>query len=255
VPALKRRARRGSDQIGARLGEVFGCPVFIDRDVNFLALGQHRASWPSAKVLLCLKVGTVIACGLVVEGNVMRGARGLFGEIGHSKVAGADGPGPLGQLHRSFVDAPDTSGRSFEEKRRGGMHRGSRQPSTGSGRPLIKFSAPLDAVGRCLVLQSMGSHISRQGFDVVVGDLQRRNDQSGDRPSGARRRYYDDSPGPDVFVVNVEHLQSLFEKVHPGGRHNCRRGFHRNDGLVLGFIRSEIRLDATNCFAVLGHRR
>jgi predicted NBD/HSP70 family sugar kinase len=80
-----------TDRIGTRLGEVFDCPVFIDRDVNFLALGEQRASWPSAKVLLCLKVGTVIACGLVVDGVVVRGASGLFGEIGHSKVAGADG--------------------------------------------------------------------------------------------------------------------------------------------------------------------
>jgi predicted NBD/HSP70 family sugar kinase len=80
------------DRIGTRLSETFRCPVFVDRDVNFLALGEQRSSWPSAKVLLCLKVGTVIACGLVVDGSVVRGASGLFGEIGHSKVAGTDAP-------------------------------------------------------------------------------------------------------------------------------------------------------------------
>jgi predicted NBD/HSP70 family sugar kinase len=80
------------DRIGLRLGEMFRCPVFVDRDVNFLALGEQRSSWPSANVLLCLKVGTVIACGLIVEGKIVRGASGLLGEIGHSKVAGADAP-------------------------------------------------------------------------------------------------------------------------------------------------------------------
>jgi predicted NBD/HSP70 family sugar kinase len=80
------------DRISIRLGEMYRCPVFLDRDVNFLALGEQRSSWPSANVLLCLKVGTVIACGLIVAGKVVRGASGLFGEIGHSKVAGADAP-------------------------------------------------------------------------------------------------------------------------------------------------------------------
>jgi predicted NBD/HSP70 family sugar kinase len=80
------------DRIKMRLGKMFRCAVFVDRDVNFLALGEQRSSWPTANVLLCLKVGTVIACGLIVEGTVVRGASGLFGEIGHSKVAGADAP-------------------------------------------------------------------------------------------------------------------------------------------------------------------
>jgi predicted NBD/HSP70 family sugar kinase len=80
------------DVITTRLGRHFGCPVFTDRDVNYLALGEQRSSWPNSSTLLCLKVGTVIAAGLVVHGEVIRGSGGLFGEIGHSKVAGAQGP-------------------------------------------------------------------------------------------------------------------------------------------------------------------
>jgi len=79
-----------------RLSEVFEGPVFVDRDVNFMARGEHRTSWPEAKVFLCLKVGTVIACGLVIDGNVVRGATGLLGEIGHTKVSGNDAPCPCG---------------------------------------------------------------------------------------------------------------------------------------------------------------
>lgn len=106
----------------------------------------------------------------------------------------------------------------------------------GSRRPLTEFSPPLHTVGCFVVLHPMG-HVSKQGFDVVVGDFHRRNDQSGDRLRSARRRYYDDAPGPDVFVVNVEHIQYVLQKVHSAGQHNGRWGFHRNDGLVLGFIR------------------
>ncbi len=78
--------------VAERLRARFERPVFIDRDVNFLALGEHRTSWPEARVFLCLKVGTVIACGLMIEGQVVRGATGLLGEIGHTKIHGHDAP-------------------------------------------------------------------------------------------------------------------------------------------------------------------
>ena len=78
--------------LAARLRERFARPVFMDRDVNFLALGEHRTSSPEARVFLCLKVGTVIACGLIIDGQVVRGATGLLGEIGHTKVHGHDAP-------------------------------------------------------------------------------------------------------------------------------------------------------------------
>ncbi len=78
--------------LAERLQARFERPVFVDRDVNFLALGEHRTSWPDARVFLCLKVGTVIACGLIIDGQVVRGATGLLGEIGHTKVHGHDEP-------------------------------------------------------------------------------------------------------------------------------------------------------------------
>lgn len=78
--------------LAGRLEARYERPVFMDRDVNFLALGEHRTSWPDARVFLCLKVGTVIACGLIVGGQVVRGATGLLGEIGHTKVHGHEEP-------------------------------------------------------------------------------------------------------------------------------------------------------------------
>lgn len=81
-----------SDSLNTRLAARFSCPVFADRDVNYLAVGEHRTSWPDSKALLCLKVGTVVAAGLVIGGEVVRGAGGLFGEIGHTKVPGATAP-------------------------------------------------------------------------------------------------------------------------------------------------------------------
>ncbi len=87
-----RRASWRAFPLVDRLQARFERPVFVDRDVNFLALGEHRTSWPDARVFLCLKVGTVIACGLIIDGQVVRGATGFLGEIGHTKVHGHDEP-------------------------------------------------------------------------------------------------------------------------------------------------------------------
>lgn len=75
-----------------RLTAEFGAPTLIDSDLNVLALGEQRFSWPDADVLLCLKVGTVIGCGTVVGGRAVRGAQALSGEIGHTWVPGRDAP-------------------------------------------------------------------------------------------------------------------------------------------------------------------
>ncbi|WP_420114144.1 ROK family protein, partial [Pseudactinotalea sp.] len=42
------------------LAERYGVPAYLDQDVNLLALGEQRSSWPDTDVFVCLKVGTVI---------------------------------------------------------------------------------------------------------------------------------------------------------------------------------------------------
>ncbi len=76
--------------IADRLGATWSAPVVVDQDVNFLALAEHRANHRDAEVLLALKVGTALGCGVVVAGRVVRGGAGLAGEIGHTRVAGSD---------------------------------------------------------------------------------------------------------------------------------------------------------------------
>ncbi len=73
-----------------RLTATWSVPVVVDHDVNLLALAEHRANHRDAEVLLALKVGTALGCGVVVRGQVVRGGAGLAGEIGHTRVAGSD---------------------------------------------------------------------------------------------------------------------------------------------------------------------
>jgi predicted NBD/HSP70 family sugar kinase len=68
----------------------YECPVFVDNDVNVMALGEMGVAGSEQDVLV-VKVGTGIGCGVIVEGHVYRGAQGSAGDIGHIHVARPDG--------------------------------------------------------------------------------------------------------------------------------------------------------------------
>ena len=68
----------------------YECPVYVDNDVNVMALGEIGVGTPPQDVLV-VKVGTGIGCGVIVEGQVYRGAQGSAGDIGHIHVAQPDG--------------------------------------------------------------------------------------------------------------------------------------------------------------------
>jgi len=68
----------------------YECPVYVDNDVNVMALGEIGIGG-SVQDVLVVKVGTGIGCGVIVDGRVYRGAQGSAGDIGHIYVAPADG--------------------------------------------------------------------------------------------------------------------------------------------------------------------
>jgi predicted NBD/HSP70 family sugar kinase len=72
------------------LGERYGVPVLVDNDVNIMALGEHRSTWPGVQNLVYVKVGTGIGCGIVAGGDIYRGDQGTAGDIGHVQVSGYD---------------------------------------------------------------------------------------------------------------------------------------------------------------------
>ncbi len=75
------------------LSQHLGCPVVVDNDVNIMALGEmHAGLARTVDDLLFVKVGTGVGCGIVVDGQVYRGANGSAGDIGHIRV---DDEGPV----------------------------------------------------------------------------------------------------------------------------------------------------------------
>ncbi len=71
------------DHIEAR----FGWPVFVDNDVNVMALGEQWAGHGRAEPnFFFVKIGTGIGCGIVCQGRIYRGEAGCAGDIGHIAV-------------------------------------------------------------------------------------------------------------------------------------------------------------------------
>jgi glucokinase len=78
--------------LARHLADAGGVPAVIDNDVNVVALGEHwKGQGRGARCLLSLALGTGFGGGIVVNGQVMRGAGGRAAEFGHMiMVAGGE---------------------------------------------------------------------------------------------------------------------------------------------------------------------
>ncbi len=76
--------------IPAHLNVHFGGPVLVDNDVNILALGEHVGEWSGEDHILYVKVATGIGAGIITHRQLVRGAVGTAGDIGHVRVVEGD---------------------------------------------------------------------------------------------------------------------------------------------------------------------
>lgn len=72
--------------IPAYVNERFDAPVLVDNDVNILALGEHAHNWRHVDELIFVKVSTGIGAGIILGGQLQRGAQGSAGDLGHVQV-------------------------------------------------------------------------------------------------------------------------------------------------------------------------
>jgi predicted NBD/HSP70 family sugar kinase len=68
------------------------CPTLVDNDVNAMAFGEQRTYWAEHPHMLLIKVGTGVGCGIIVKGELHRGAQGAAGDLGHIPYDGETGP-------------------------------------------------------------------------------------------------------------------------------------------------------------------
>jgi glucokinase-like ROK family protein len=73
--------------IRERFAERYGAPVWVDNDVNVLALGEWRSGIAAGHDnVVVVKLGTGIGAGIISEGHLHRGAQGSAGDVGHIQV-------------------------------------------------------------------------------------------------------------------------------------------------------------------------
>jgi glucokinase len=77
-----------ADLLSERLG---GRPVVVDNDVNVGTLAEHRlGAGMGVDNMIGVFAGTGVGAGLILDGKLRQGPRGLAGEIGHTFVAFRD---------------------------------------------------------------------------------------------------------------------------------------------------------------------
>ena len=145
--STRRRARSPSrstsagatSPLKAALESRLGRPVVVENDARAAAIGLHeRGVLGDFDDLAYLAVGTGIAAGVVLDGTLHRGARGMAGEIGHA-IADRDGPvcacGQHGCLE-AFASGPALARRARPGHRQGRLRRprppATRTPATSS---------------------------------------------------------------------------------------------------------------------------
>jgi glucokinase-like ROK family protein len=71
----------------------YAAPVFVDNDVNVMALGEHWGGVAKGvDDMIFVKIGTGIGSGIIIGGRLHRGTQGCAGDFGHICV---DPAGPL----------------------------------------------------------------------------------------------------------------------------------------------------------------
>ncbi len=66
---------------------ALGVPVVVENDANAWTLGEFRfGSGRGLRHMVCLTVGTGLGSGIIVDGRLVHGARGLAAELGHMTI-------------------------------------------------------------------------------------------------------------------------------------------------------------------------
>jgi glucokinase len=121
------------------MAERLGLPVFVDNDGNVTALAEHQAGAArGAREAVVLTIGTGIGGGLILRGELYRGAIGSGGELGHM-VIDMNGPPCQGNCPgRGCVEALASGTALAREAARLALER----PESGLGRALAAGRQP-----------------------------------------------------------------------------------------------------------------
>ncbi|MCX7846530.1 MAG: ROK family protein [bacterium] len=142
------------------LADWAGVPATIDNDVNLIALGEHwLGAGRGAACQLSLALGTGLGGGIVINGRLVRGARGRAAEFGHVVVRPGGEPCTCGNFGCAEVYAAP-----------GAMARRA-QWYLKSGVPTALHSARRVSAEEIITLAAQGDHLCRKLFHDALTSL------------------------------------------------------------------------------------
>jgi glucokinase len=122
------------------VAERIGLPVFVDNDANLAALAEHLfGAAQGTRNALLLTVGTGIGGGLILGGELYRGATGAGAELGHVVIE-MDGPHCQGNCPNHGCVEAFASGTALGRE---GHEAAEREPDSALGR-LLAGGAEID---------------------------------------------------------------------------------------------------------------
>ncbi|MET9311092.1 ROK family glucokinase [Kribbella sp. NPDC003505] len=75
------------EPLGARVAAELSIPVVVENDANAAAWGEFAfGAAKDVEHMVCITVGTGIGGGVVIDGELLRGANGVAAELGHMRV-------------------------------------------------------------------------------------------------------------------------------------------------------------------------
>lgn len=144
-----------------RIAAAVGRPVFIENDVNLLALGEYwYGAARGAQTMACLAVGTGIGAGLIINGQLYTGVHQAAGEVCNLLVDRSYLGQDFSQLGCLELLA---SGPALAAQYAHGLH--NRNPNQKAGFPAKEDLAP----------PAGGDAIKPSGAEVVFSEAARQN--------------------------------------------------------------------------------
>lgn len=147
-------------------GERTGLPVFVDNDANVAALAEHLyGAAKGARNAVMLTIGTGIGGGLILGGEVYRGATGAGAELGHTVIE-VDGPRCQGNCPGRGCVETLASGTALGRE---GREAAEREPDSALG-AMLAAGKTIDGQAVTEVALS-GDETARGVFDLVGSRL------------------------------------------------------------------------------------
>jgi glucokinase len=146
--------------------ERTGLPVFVDNDANVAALAEHLyGAARGAENAVMLTIGTGIGGGLILGGEIYRGATGAGAELGHMAIQ-MDGPGCQGNCPNRGCVETFASGTALGRE---GRSAAESEPDSALGKLL---AAGEEVDGKAVTEAALAGDKTAIGvFDLVGGRL------------------------------------------------------------------------------------